>query len=70
MAPYHRLDIAMRWDKKLPRCERTFELGVYNAYNRRNPFFYTIQTRNNGSNYLSQVSLFPILPSVSWSYKF
>jgi hypothetical protein len=70
MAPYHRLDIAARWDKKLPRCERTFELGVYNAYNRRNPFFYNIQTRDNGSNYLSQISLFPILPSVSWSYKF
>jgi len=70
MAPYHRLDIAARWDKKLPRCERTFELGVYNAYNRKNPFFYNIQTRNDGSNYLSQISLFPILPSVSWSYKF
>lgn len=70
MAPYHRLDIAARWSKKLPRCERTFELGVYNAYNRRNPFFYNINTRNDGSNYLSQVSLFPILPSVSWSFKF
>jgi hypothetical protein len=70
MAPYHRLDIAARWEKKMARCERTFELGVYNAYNRKNPFFYNIQTRNDGSNYLSQISLFPILPSVSWSYKF
>lgn len=70
MAPYHRLDIACQWRKKLKRTERTFELGVYNAYNRANPFFYTIQTRADGSSYLSQISLFPILPSVSWTYKF
>lgn len=70
MAPFHRLDIACQWRKKLKRSERTFELGVYNAYNRANPFFYTINTRFDGSSYLSQISLFPILPSVSWTYKF
>jgi hypothetical protein len=70
MAPYHRLDIAAQWHKKLKRCERTFELGIYNAYNRKNPFFYSISQRVDGSNYLSQVSLFPIIPSVSWSFKF
>lgn len=70
MAPYHRLDIAAQWHKQLKRCERTFELGVYNAYNRKNPFFYSISQRVDGSNYLSQVSLFPIIPSVSWSFKF
>ncbi len=70
MAPYHRLDVAAQWHKKLKRCERTFELGVYNAYNRMNPFFYSINSRADGSRYLSQVSLFPILPSVSWTYKF
>ncbi len=70
MAPYHRLDIAAQWHKKLKRCERTFELGVYNAYNRMNPFFYTIDTRADGSSFLSQISLFPILPSVSWTFKF
>jgi len=70
MAPYHRLDVAAQWHKKLKRCERTFELGVYNAYNRMNPFFYDISSRADGSRYLTQITLFPILPSVSWSYKF
>jgi hypothetical protein len=70
MAPYHRLDIAAQWHKKLKRSERTFELGVYNAYNRKNPFFYYIDSKADGSRYLSQISLFPILPSVSWTYKF
>ncbi len=70
MAPYHRLDIAAQWMKKLKRSERTFELGVYNAYNRMNPFFYDIEQSSNGTNKLVQISLFPILPSVSWTYKF
>jgi hypothetical protein len=70
MAPYHRLDVAAQWHKKLKRCERTFELGVYNAYNRMNPFFYDISSRADGSRYLTQITLFPILPSVSWSFKF
>ncbi len=70
MAPYHRLDIAAQWSKKLKRSERTFELGVYNAYNRKNPFFYSVDSKADGSRYLSQISLFPILPSVSWTYKF
>ena len=70
MAPYHRLDVAAQWSKKLKRSERTFELGVYNAYNRQNPFFYSVDYRTDGSRYLSQISLFPILPSVSWTYKF
>ncbi len=70
MAPYHRLDFAAQWSKKLKRSERTFELGVYNAYNRKNPFFYSVDRRADGSRYLSQISLFPILPSVSWTYKF
>jgi hypothetical protein len=70
MAPYHRLDFAAQWSKKLKRSERTFELGVYNAYNRKNPFFYSVDRRADGSRYLSQIYLFPILPSVSWTYKF
>lgn len=70
MAPYHRLDLSAQWHKKLKRCERTFELSVYNAYSRFNPYFYMIENNADGSAELKQISLFPILPSVSWSYKF
>lgn len=70
MAPYHRFDIAAQWHKKLKRCERTFELGVYNLYNRKNPYFYTIEDNGNGNAVLKQVSLFPIIPSVSWTFTF
>lgn len=74
MKPYHRLDIAAQWHKELKRCTKTFELGLYNAYSRKNPFFYFISTEplDNSSGYtnkLKQISLFPIIPSISWSFK-
>jgi hypothetical protein len=71
MAPYHRMDIGIQFHKQLKRCVRTFEFSVYNVYSRQNPFFYyTEYDYRFKKNKLMQVSLFPILPSVSWSYKF
>ena len=59
-------------------------VSVYNAYNRMNPFFLYIDTKGDvggGGNSSSgktsgisftakQVSLFPILPSITWNFKF
>lgn len=71
MAPYHRLDIAIQFHKIKPKYERTFELGFYNAYNRHNPFFYyTEYDYQTNQTKLKQVSLFPIIPSISWTWKF
>jgi hypothetical protein len=71
MAPYHRADIGIRVHKQLKRCERIFEFSVYNVYNRKNPFYYyTEYDSKTYRNKLMQISLFPILPSVSWTWKF
>ncbi len=71
MAPYHRFDIAIQFHKKKEKYERTFELGFYNAYNRKNPFFYyTEYDYLTNQTKLKQVSLFPIIPSISWTWKF
>ncbi len=71
MSAYHRLDIAIQFHKKKKKYERIFELGVYNAYNQQNPFFYTSSYNyQTNTNKLVQVSLFPIIPSVSWTWKF
>jgi outer membrane receptor for ferrienterochelin and colicin len=71
MSPYHRMDIGIQFHKKLKRCVRTFEVSLYNVYSRQNPYFYYINyDQNSKKNKLMQASLFPILPSVSWSYKF
>lgn len=74
MAPYHRLDLGLQRRKYKRKTVRTWEFGVYNAYSRRNPYFYTMRRDgigpNSEVNKLMQVSIFPILPSVSWSIKF
>ncbi len=71
MAPYHRLDVGIQFHKKKLRYERIWEVSVYNVYNRHNPYFYFIDNNNaQQQNVLKQVSLFPVLPSFSWSIKF
>jgi len=53
--------------------KRTWEISVYNVYNRQNPFFYYLGSEQIGSSYqtvLKQVSLFPIIPSISYYLKF
>lgn len=71
MAPYHRMDIGIQFHRKMKWWDRTFELGFYNLYNRKNPFFYYVGYDNTGTQRkLKQISLFPIIPSVSWTIKF
>ena len=74
---FHRLDFGIQFHKKLKRHERTWEFSVYNAYNRRNPFFYNIvtETTNNEGrleekNVLKKYSLFPLVPAFSYNFKF
>jgi hypothetical protein len=59
-------------------------VSIYNAYNRMNPFFVFVDIKGNvggGGNQVDedskaigfkakQVSLFPILPSITWNFKF
>lgn len=73
MKAYHRLDFAIQFHKQMKRHERTWELGLYNAYNRKNPFFYFIESEysDNGTiSKLKQVSIFPLIPSVTYNIKF
>lgn len=71
MAAYHRLDLDLSHTKKKRWGEVVNSISVYNAYNRKNPYFIYLG-RAQGSNELSyrQVSLFPFLPSFSKSFRF
>ena len=79
--PYHRLDLGIQFLKKKKRFERTWDISIYNAYNRKNPFFYTASNdqtllggsaNNNANNALTlkRYSLFPVLPSITYNFKF
>ena len=79
MNAYHRLDLSASWTKKKRWGERTWSLGAYNAYNHKNPFFLMFDERaytnpsTGATEYktqLVQYSLFPIIPSFTYSFKF
>ncbi|MBC3784327.1 TonB-dependent receptor [Spirosoma utsteinense] len=72
---YHRFDIGIQLHKQKKHHERTWEFSLYNAYNRRNPFFYQLESVNGGKNQPSQTvmvrySIFPIIPAFSYSFTF
>lgn len=70
MSAYHRMDLGIQFHKERKRYTRTLEIGIYNVYNRHNPFYYFISTDDKGEQQLMQISLFPILPSISGTWKF
>ncbi len=73
MPAYHRLDIGINFKKETKWGERTWSLGAYNAYNRKNPFFLLFDKEyvenGPGKPVLKQYSLFPVIPSVSYSFR-
>lgn len=74
MAAYHRFDIGANFRKKKTwkklEWERTWNVSVYNLYNRKNPYFIYFGYNDLGQKVAKQVSLFPIIPSVSYNFVF
>ena len=75
MPSYHRLDLGVNFHKQKKHGIRTWNISVYNVYNRNNPWVvYTDykwdEATQTEKKTLMQVSIFPIIPSVSYSYKF
>ena len=73
--PFHHLDIGVQFIKPHTKNkgQSIFEVSIYNIYNHHNPFFYyTEQAYVNGqSRYtLKQVSIFPIIPTFTYHFKF
>ena len=72
---YHRLDVSFSnkkmvkfWGKKY---EREWVFGAYNIYSRLNPYFVYLTTNADTKQpEARQVSLLPIIPSVSFNFKF
>jgi hypothetical protein len=76
MAAYHRLDLGLVWKFKRRWGDSDLTFSVYNAYNRRNPYFiYFEELRDKNTDLITgfkakQVSLFPVIPSVTYNFKF
>lgn len=66
----HRLDLSAQYSVKKEYFTHLFTLGVYNCYNRKNPFFINLGYYTNGKRSLYQISLLPILPHVNYQILF
>jgi hypothetical protein len=79
MNNYHRLDIGATYKTKrkvLPfgkdlGWEGEWVFSLYNVYSRRNPYFVYLTTDSvTKTPQAKQVSLLPIIPGVSYNFKF
>ncbi|MFM2138399.1 MAG: hypothetical protein RJA57_706, partial [Bacteroidota bacterium] len=78
MRAYHRLDLSATYTpvpRKKKKISGSWVFSIYNVYSRLNPYFiYFDQEGSPISGDLKvearQVSLFPIIPSVTWNVKF
>ncbi len=69
----HRLDLSVSFRKETRWGERTWELGIYNVYSRKNPFSVSLETFTESGERVrqfEQTSLFPVLPSVNYRFRF
>lgn len=80
---YHRLDVGLTWSHYNRRYNKVeWNFSIYNLYNRHNPVFYYYNTDRSLDLYnpawdqgfkplsLYQLSLFPLMPSVSYKVYF
>lgn len=66
---YHRLDLGISYTKPTKWGENTIRFSLYNAYSRHNTFYIKRENDLDGPRY-NDVSLLPILPGISYSFKF
>jgi hypothetical protein len=75
--PYHRLDISAIYKpraRKAKRWQGSWAFSIYNVYSRQNPYFLYVDSRGNVGQgvevKVKQVSIFPILPSITYNFSF
>jgi hypothetical protein len=75
--PYHRADLSLIYTPRgetKKRWKGSWALSIYNVYNRYNPYIIYVDTEGTLSSGASvkvkQVSIFPILPSITYNFKF
>jgi|TARA_R110001592_G_scaffold307299_3_gene581003 hypothetical protein len=74
MESYHRFDLSCTLQSK-KNNDRRFKgewvFSIYNVYSRHNPFSYLFnQDEDTGEPVVEKMYLFPILPSITYNFKF
>lgn len=75
---YHRMDLSATWTPKGDQTNKKFKsswsFSLYNVYSRLNPYFMYLDFDGNLANgtkiSVKKVSIFPIIPSITWNFSF
>ncbi|MGK7395826.1 MAG: TonB-dependent receptor [Candidatus Cyclobacteriaceae bacterium M3_2C_046] len=75
MANYHRLDLGLVVNLNPKWGTSNLTVGLYNVYSRRNPYFIYFNENKDANDQTvgfsaKQVSLFPIIPSITYNFEF
>jgi len=73
MPDYHRLDLGATWvNKKSEKFESSWNFSLYNAYARENAYIITFRDSKTDPSRTEavQTTLFKIIPSVTYNFKF
>jgi len=74
MPAYHRIDISFTFTPRpnsTKRFKSSWNFSLYNIYNRENPYFIYFDIDDDTQSVKGKkVYLFPILPGLSWNFKF
>lgn len=71
MPAYHHLDLNAKYDLRESGKGWIFNFGIYNVYNRLNPYYlYLYESPASNRYVLKKLSLFPIFPHLDVSYSF
>ena len=74
LAAYHHLDLSATWTPK-PETKKRWKgewvFSIYNAYNRKNAASISFrENQDNGQNEAVRLSIFGIIPAVTYNFKF
>jgi len=67
---FHHLDVNLLWRQPINDKDLVISLGIYNIYNRANPYYFFKLQEEDLSHSDYQLSLFPRLPQLSIEYNF
>ncbi len=73
MPDYHRLDLGLNWIRKhTAKFESSWNFSIYNVYGRENAYFISFRQNKEDPEKTEavQISLFKIIPSISYKFKF
>ena len=74
MPASHCLNLGINFRKQKKHGERIWSFGIYNSYNAMNPHFVYKTTKYSETEgekeIIKKITIFPFLPSISYTYKF